>query len=199
MTRFDITETNIAVRRLIETTENPRHRYLLQAYDRHRNLEMAGRYKEIFAPEMTVDEPVYHFNMLGKCLTLDGAEAVQSIYREWTETAQCVFYSEGEKLAVSDDMIVSTSVLYQQTLGSVLAAEGASVDPDAMYLVKSAEHMIWPYDDSGRLIGEDVWEFDDTVREFIPLDPTEVVSVEQARKLLDPLIKPLPSYNPFTG
>ena len=68
MTRFDITQTNIAVRRLIETTENPRHRYLLQAYDRHRNLEMAGRYKEIFAPEMTVDEPVYHFNMLGKYL-----------------------------------------------------------------------------------------------------------------------------------
>ena len=63
MSRFDITETNIAVQRLIETTENPRHRYLLHAYDRHRNLEMAGRYEEIFAPEMTVDEPVYHFNL----------------------------------------------------------------------------------------------------------------------------------------
>ncbi len=199
MTRFDITETNIAVRRLIETTENPRHRYLLQAYDRHRNLEMAGRYEEIFAPEMTVDEPVYHFTMLGKSFTLNGAEEVQAVYRDWTETAQCIFYAEGEKLAVSDEMIVSRSVLYQQTLGSVLAAEGAPVDPDAMYLVKSAEHMIWPYDDSGRLIGEDVWEFDDTVREFIALDPTEVLSVEQARKLLDPLIKPLPTHNPFTA
>ncbi len=96
-------------------------------------------------------------------------------------------------------MIVSTSTLYQQTLGSVLAADGAPVDPDAMYLVKSAEHMIWPYDDRGRLVGEDVWEFDETVREIIPLDPTEVLTVEQARKLLDPLIKPLPSYNPFTA
>ena len=199
MSRFDITQTNIAVQRLIETTENPRHLYLLHAYDRHRNLEMAGRYEEIFAPEMTVDEPVYHFNLLGKCLTLDGAEAVKGVYREWTETAQCVFYSEDEKLAVSDDMIVSTSTLYQQTLGSVLAADGAPVDPDAMYLVKSAEHMIWPYDDKGRLLGEDVWEFDETVREIIPLDPTEVLTVEQARKLLDPLIKPLPSYNPFTA
>ena len=199
MSRFDITQTNIAVQRLIETTENPRHLYLLHAYDRHRNLEMAGRYEEIFAPEMTVDEPVYHFNLLGKCLTLDGAEAVKGVYREWTETAQCVFYAEDEKLAVSDHMIVSTSTLYQQTLGSVLAADGAPVDPDAMYLVKSAEHMIWPYDDKGRLVGEDVWEFDETVREIIPLDPTEVLTVEQARKLLDPLIKPLPSYNPFTG
>ena len=52
MTRFDITQTNAAVERLIETTENPRHLYLLHAYNRHRYLEMAGRYKEIFAPDM---------------------------------------------------------------------------------------------------------------------------------------------------
>ena len=49
---LDITETNRAVRALIEVTENPRHRYLLEAYDRHRNLEHAGRFEEIFAPEM---------------------------------------------------------------------------------------------------------------------------------------------------
>ena len=96
-------------------------------------------------------------------------------------------------------MIVSTSTMYQQTPGSVLAADGAPVDPDAMYLVKSAEHMIWPYDDEGRLIGEDVWEYDETVREIIPLDPADVLTVEQSGKLLDPLIKPLPAQNPFLG
>jgi hypothetical protein len=95
-------------------------------------------------------------------ITLDGAEAVQAVYSEWTRTDQCVFYTDDEKLAVSDHMIVSTSTMYQQTLGSVLAAEGAPVDPDAMYLVKIAEHMIWPYDDTGRLVGEDVWEYDDS-------------------------------------
>ena len=58
MGRFDITETNVAVERLIDATENPRHRYLLEAYNRHRYLEMAGRYKEIFAPDMTVEHPV---------------------------------------------------------------------------------------------------------------------------------------------
>ena len=198
MTRFDITMTNIAVRRLIETTENPRHLYLLQAYDRHRNLEMAGRYEEIFTPEMTVEKPVYHFNLFGNVVTLDGPEAVKGIYAEWTRAAQCVFYSEDEKLAVSDDMIVSSATLYQQTPGSLLAAEGAPVDPDAMYLMKTREHMIWPYDDKGRLIGEDVWEYDESFREIIPLDPADVLTVEQAGKLLDPLIKPLPSYNPFT-
>ena len=56
MNRFDITQTNAAVERLIETTENPRHLYLLHAYNRHRYLEMAGRFEEIFTPEMTVEK-----------------------------------------------------------------------------------------------------------------------------------------------
>ena len=73
------------------------------------------------------------------------------------------------------------------------------VDPDAMYLIKSAEHMIWPYDDEGRLVGEDVWEYDETVREIIPLDPSDVLTAEQSGELLAPLIKPLPAYNPFTA
>jgi hypothetical protein len=42
MGRFDITATNVAVERLLEVTENPRHRYLLEAYNRHRYLECVG-------------------------------------------------------------------------------------------------------------------------------------------------------------
>jgi len=196
MSRYDITQTNRAVERLIETTENPHHLYLLHAYNRHRYLEMAGRYEEIFAPDMTVDRPVYHFNMLGKSVTVEGTEAVKALYRGWKGTNQCIFYSDDEKLAVSDDMIVSTSFIYQQTPGSVLAAEGVPVDPAASYLVKTAEHMIWPYD-NGRLVGEDVWEYDETAREIIPLDPAEVLTVDRSAQLLGPLIKPLPEHNPF--
>ena len=117
MSRFDITETNIAVERLIETTENPRHLYLLQAYNRHRNLEMAGRYEEIFAPEMTVDEPVYHFNMLGKSFTLDGAEEVQAVYREWTRHGSVRLLHRGREARRQrrhDRLDVRS---YQQTLG----------------------------------------------------------------------------------
>ena len=116
-------------------------------------------------------------------------------------TTQCIFYTaDDEKVAVSDNMVVSTVTIYQQTPGSVLAARGAAVDPDATtYLVKTAEHLIWPYDDTGRLVGEDVWEYDESVREIIPLDPTDVLTVEQSAKLLAPLIKPLPTHNPFTA
>lgn len=193
MGRFDITQTNAAVERLLETTTNPRHHWLLQAYNRHRYLEMAGRWKDIFAPEMTVEHPTYHFNVFGISTVLDGAEAVQAVYEEWSRTAQCIFYAADEQLAVGDNMIVSTATIYQQTPGQLLVEAGAPVDPNAHYLVANVEHMIWPYDDHGRLIGEDVWEIDESKRQIIPLEPNEVLTVERSSVLLDPLIKPLPA------
>jgi hypothetical protein len=199
MNRFDITQTNAAVERLIETTENPRHLYLLHAYNRHRYLEMAGRFDDIFTADMTVENPVYHFNVLDSVMTYDGAQAVKEVYRAWTSTDECIFYADNEKIAVSDTMVVSTLMIYQQHPGSILAAGGAPVDPDVTYLMKTATHMIWPYDERGRMIGEDVWEYDPSLREIIPLDPADVLTVEQSGKLLNPFIKPLPAYNPFTG
>jgi hypothetical protein len=195
MFEHDITRTNIAVERLLESTENPRHRFLLQAYNRHRYLEMAGRYKEIFAPEMTVDHPVYRFNYLGEIFTLDGREEVEAIYRQWTETDQCVFYTEDEQIAVGDRMVVSRLIAYQQIPGAVLAAAGVEADESAMYLAKSRDAMIWPYDDRCRLLGEDVWEYEPAAREFIKLDPKDVLTAAQAGERLESLIKPLPEFD----
>jgi acetyltransferase-like isoleucine patch superfamily enzyme len=196
MLDLEITEQNRAVEHVLEATENPRHRYLLQAYLRHRNLESAGRYQEILAPEMTVEHPFYRFCLIGQPrFRLDGREAVEALYRHWTETDQCVFYVEDESVAVGDHLIVGRGISYQQTLGSALAAAGIDADEDSMYLTKAQIVMIWPYDDQCRLIGEDVWEFDDAQREYIKLDPADVLTAEQAGKLLEPLIKPLPEFD----
>jgi hypothetical protein len=147
--QLDITQTNWAVQELIEVTENPRHRYLLQAYDRHRNLEHAGRCEETFAPEMTVEHPVHRFNMRGQSpMTLEGREQVEPLYHYSTQTNQSIFYNEAETIAVGDFMVVSTMIGYQQTLGSGLAPAGLDADPDAMYLLRGRVAMIWPCDSS---------------------------------------------------
>ena len=44
MIPHDVRRTNDAIDRLLEVTTNPRHRFLLQAFYRHRFLEIAGRY-----------------------------------------------------------------------------------------------------------------------------------------------------------
>ncbi|MEA2421161.1 MAG: hypothetical protein QOF55_260 [Thermoleophilaceae bacterium] len=196
MIEYDIRETNVGVERLIEATENPRHRYMLEAYNRHRYLEMAGRHQEIFAPEMTVEYPVYRFDFFGQQLKLEGREQVEAVYREWTETDQCVFYAGSEEeIAVGDTMIVSRGVNVQQTLGSALVGAGIDADPSAMYLVKARIALVWPYDARCRLIGEDVWEYDASEREIVELDPADVLTAQQARELLEPLIKPLPAFD----
>jgi hypothetical protein len=194
--QLDITDTNLAVRELIQVTENPRHRYLLEAYDRHRNLEHAGRFEEIFTPEMTVERPVYRFNMLGgPPMVLEGREQVEPVYRLWAETNQSIFYNERETLAVGDWMVVSTMVGYQQTLGSALLAGGIDADEDAMYLLRGRVAMIWPYDERGRLVGENVCEYDASEHDLIKLEPHEVLSTERSAELLEPLIKPLPAFD----
>ena len=194
--RLDIRQTNVAVRELIEVTENPRHRYLLEVYDRHRNLEHAGRFEEIFTPEMTVEHPVYRFNMAGQPpLVLEGREPVEEVYRLWSQTDQTIFYTESESVAVGDRMVVSTMVGYQQTLGSTLAAGGVEAEEDAMYLVRGRVAMIWPYDERGRLIGENVWEYDDAEHDLIKLEPDQVLTTARAAELLEPLIGPLPAFD----
>src|ERR1700722_2085 len=195
-TRLDITATNRAVQELIEVTENPRHRYLLQAYDRHRNLEHAGRYEEIFAPEMIVERPVYRFEMIGQpTMKLEGREQVEPLYKFWAETNQSIFYNEDESVSVGDFLVVSTMTGYQQTLGAALVAAGIEADEDAMYLLKGRVAMVWPYDERGRLVGENVWEYDESQHEVIKLQPDEVLSTEEAAALLAPQIKPLPQFD----
>ncbi len=187
MAQFDITKTNVAVERELERTHSPWRRHLLMAYNRHRYLEMAGRYDEIFIPEMTVEHPVYRFTLVGlPAFKLDGRDQVVAMYQSWADTNQSIFYAANETLAVGDNMIVTRAILYQQQLGSELRQRGIDLDEDAMYLMKANIAMIWPYDDRGRMVGEDVWEYDDTDREFIKLDPADVLTTQQAAGALTP-------------
>jgi hypothetical protein len=48
---------------------------------------------------------------------------------------------------------------------------------------------------TGRVTGEDVWEPDPDKSEIIKLDPADVITVAEARQLLDPYIQALPSFD----
>jgi hypothetical protein len=216
MIRHDITKTNHAVRQLIERTENPRHRFLLMVHDRHRNLEMAGRYEEIFAPDMTVEKPVYHLRVNDMGVRLEGAEAVKSLYHMWAATNQSVFYTVTEQLAVADNFVASVAIACQQVSGRTLTSNKAlsylprfiskpllrrtlarkafKASKTGMYLYKNLYHMVWPYDDRGRLLGEDIWEPEPERAEITKLAPADVLTTQEAGRLLAPLIKPLPSF-----
>jgi hypothetical protein len=217
MAKNDVTKTNQAIEKLLEVTTNPRHRFLLMAFHRHRYLEISGRYEEIFAPEMMSENPSYHMHIGDSVADLQGQQQVKSIYRMWAETNQCIFYADEEEVAVADHFIATITKGYQQVSGKslkesrllshlphglsdrllkkALEAKNFKADDNDMYLVKLLVEMVWPYDDRGRLIGEDVWQPEPDKVELIKLDPSEVLTTAEAAKLLNPLIKPLPSFD----
>jgi len=198
MSKLDIRDLNVGIDRLMEVTTNPRHWFMLEAFYRHRFLELAGRYEEIFTPDMMVESPVYRFSYGGPPAKLVGRDAVMNQYATWARTNETIFYNENEQIAVADNFIASVApVALQQLHAKGLIANGIDVDDEnAYYLYKSYDiQMIWPYDDQCRLIGEDVCEPDPERAELIKLDPEDVLTTEQAAELLAPLIKPLPTFD----
>lgn len=173
--------------------------------------------EEIFASDMMSMHPAYVFKAGGNDASLDGQDNVKSLYRFWAETNQAIFFVENEEVAVSDHNIFSTAVMNQQVSGKVftanklmahlpnavshkileklLAAKSHKANENDMYLYRSTIHMVWPYDDRCRLIGEDVYEPYPEKAELFKLDPADVLTTEEAAKLLAPLIKPLPSFD----
>jgi len=215
----DITKINVAIDRLLETTTNPRHRYILMNYARHRALEFSGHYEDVVADDMMNPHPVYTIRALGVNMLIDGKDEVRSLYHNWASTNQCVFYLEDEQVAVADSFVASRLVVYQQIWGGTLAGtkvlshlpKGLSRELflemlkfrniphelNTMYLYKNLEQWFWPYDERGRLLGEDVFEIDRSQAEIRKLDPDEVLTAEHASQLLAPIIKPLPDFDEY--
>ena len=143
---------------------------------------------------------------------------MKGLYRMWAETNQSIFFVEHEEVAVADHFIASVVTSYQQVSGKslkqgkflshlpsgiahkllekALGQKEHKADDNDMFLYRTpGMQMIWPYDDRGRLIGEDVWEPEPSKAEISKLGPADVLTTEQAGKLLAPFIKPLPSYD----
>ncbi|HWI77672.1 MAG TPA: hypothetical protein VNS31_00640, partial [Ramlibacter sp.] len=64
-------------------------------------------------------------------------------------------------------------------------------DPDAMYMVTLTQAMYWPYDDDARLIEERVYRGND--RKVRRCEPGEVITVQECRDKLMPLLRPVAS------
>jgi hypothetical protein len=164
---------------------------------------MAGRYEELFAPDMMVERPLYHLHANGLRVKLTD---IKDLYRVWAETNQSVFYTERESVSVSDYFVSSMVIGYHQVTGRSLvenkvlsclpsfisrfllnrafARKSFKVDENSMYLYKNTFFMMWPYDDRGRLLGENIWEPDPGRAEITKLAPDEVLTTQDAGRLL---------------
>jgi hypothetical protein len=200
MTKLDLLQLTAASDALLDTTENPLHRQILEVYRRHVLLEVTGRWEEIFAPDMTVEHPIYRVNAAlslsetGATEVLEGEE-VRAFYKMLTANGAPIMTTEGEKLAVADWGFACESLFYQQVPGAALQRAGVEIDdPEAVYVQKFYMVAVWHHDRRGRLIGEHLYEAKPGSREVIKLKSDDVISQQEALDLLTPLIRPLPVF-----
>ena len=197
MPKKDIAVTISAADRLLETTTDPLHRQILENYRRHAILEVCGEWQDIFVPEMTVEYPVYYFNVTGFAGNkAEGPEEVQAIYRTLAETGTGVQVVEDERLMVSDWGFASEATFNSYYRGQNLIDVDVPVDdPEGHFIMRQKYVMLWPYDERGRMIGEQVYE-NKAFYELIPIPADEFLTIQDARDRLLPMLRPLPAFDP---
>lgn len=176
----------------LESIDNPHHRAILKNYRRHGLLEVAGRYRELLAPDMTVEHPQYRLHEGGQSIVLDGMEQVTAFYESLMAANAIVMWVAEQDIAVADHGF-SGEVVFNAFVPAPMLGDSAFADirpgDDAgeMYLLRRTLAFVWPYDERARLIGEHVYE-DAASREITRPDPADIITADRAAELLAPEI-----------
>lgn len=190
--KFDITQRLPGVDRAIARTSNKRHLAILENFRRHSILEVCGLWEGILAPDMMVPHPVYRFHSPKETRIIDGMEAVRAEYQSYLNQRSTVIYHTDEYVAPCDEGLFAEYVAHRFYPGEVLAKMGDAIDdPSATYLVSLTQAMFWPFDEQARVIEERVYRGND--RKVRRCDPDEVITVEECREKLVPLLRPVMS------
>jgi hypothetical protein len=164
--------------RLLEETTNPLHRAMLLNFWRHVLLEGAGRYDEIVAEDMMVDEPVYRVTWGVNPGVISGKEGVLAFYNS---VGEAVLFHSDDRLSVADWGICDEITFHQLATGGDLRDLGYEIERDAaLYHVSSRQAFIWPYDSRARLAGEHLYE-DKTSLQIEEVSPDEAITPARAK------------------
>jgi hypothetical protein len=165
---------------LLERTTDPLHRAILKNYCRHVHLEGAAMFREITAPDMMADDPVYHVCWGDNPVQVKGKQAVFDFY---SAIGDIVLWNSGDKVAVADWGIADEMWFHQMSTGAELAKIGITVDKaDGLYLVSSRQAFIWPYDERALLKGEHLYE-DKSTLTIEEIDRSEYMRPERVREI----------------
>jgi hypothetical protein len=193
--KLDIGLNVAAHDRLLETLENPRHRRIVANYRRHALLEVSGQWEQVFAPDMTVEEPVYVLEFGGTGGRILRGTQVHDMYRQMVEVGANIIVVTEEQIVVGDAGLGQEAYFHQFLPGHVLRAMGDDVDElDAWYMKRTMAASFWPYDEHARLIGEHGAGIGPV--EITQIPESDVVTLKEARAKLIPQITPLPEYTP---
>ncbi len=165
---------------LLAETAKPLHRAILLNFWRHVHLEGAGQFDKIVAPDMMVEHPVYRVTWGANPAVIEGIDGVLAFYRS---VADAVLWHSDDLISVGDGGVADELTFHQLARGADLRALGYDVEhDDRTYHVSSRQAFIWPYDERGRLKGENLYE-DKTSLTIEEVDPAEAITPARVRQI----------------
>jgi hypothetical protein len=182
MNRFEqaVYHSMDAVEKLLQTTTKPLHRAMLENFRRHVHLEGSGQFDKIVADDMMVDHPVYRVSWGDNPVVVEGKQAVVNFYNS---VGAQVLWNSDDYLAVNDWGIADELTFNQLVKGSDLLRMGYQADdPNGYYHLQSRQAFIWPYDESARLRGENLYE-DKTSLKITPVAAGDVITPERVAQI----------------
>ena len=182
MSHFDTSITWRDLEDRLARTTNPRHRMMLETVIDHAKAEVAASLDGLMGT--LNDDPQYHFWSGGKDWGPKGRDAVRAYYAGFVASGAGYFESRKPRIVVDDDNVVTECEMRQLVPGSIALQRGYDIpDPNGHYVVYARTVIFWPFNEAGRLIGEDSYGSSDTsVFEQVPEDelPADYVAMLEA-------------------
>lgn len=154
---IDQTLTYRDIEAKLARTSNPRHKLMLERLLQHARGEVEEDLDAVLGT--LAPNPVYKSSIETPGMNPTGMEAVVRFYKEeiFGKGRHCL-ESTKSRILVSDAAIVTEGQVRSVHWGRDLIDTGAQVDdPDGFYLLTYQMLIVWPYDEAGRITGEESW------------------------------------------
>lgn len=141
----------------LETEKNPLHRRQLEKIITHMKGEAAGDIDQILTT-VSPKASYISYDGPGSPRVFKGHEGIREFYNQMFDAVSINLEFFVERLVVDDYCVVTEGANKSAMKGSVLAAMGIEVDdPNAYYLAEGRTLVVWPFDQDGMILGENIF------------------------------------------
>lgn len=149
---------------LLTNETDPWRRTMLAALKAHMQAECGGNLDALL--NTMVDEPVFHNWTATEDSGPKGYDALKEFYSGLIGSGANRFEFNIERIVIGDDTLVTEGSIRIPFSGLMLQRMGIDgVKDDATYATRGRTVTFWPFDSSGKIIGEDIYsmttDFDD--------------------------------------
>ncbi len=131
-------------------------RTMLEALKQHIQAECGGNLDALM--RTMVEEPVFHNWTATSDSGPRGSEALKAFYTGLIASGANQFEFNIERIIIGDDTLVTEGAIRIPFAGTMLQSMGIEdVSPDLTYATHGRTVTFWPFDRSGKIVGEDIY------------------------------------------